>query len=52
MKSYELEKIVRSNPNVEVIVRIGDEFYNIIGSNWQGFKNGGKLELLVQSEDS
>jgi len=47
MKSYELESIMRSNPNVEVVVKIGDKIYNIIDSNWTGFLYGGKLELLV-----
>jgi len=52
MKSYEIEKIMKNNPNVEVVVRIDDRSYNIIDSNWQGFENGGKLELLVASEDN
>ena len=52
MKSYELESIMRNNPNVEVVVKIDDKLYNIIDSNWQGFINGGMLELLVINEDN
>jgi len=51
MKSYEIEKIMRNNPNVEVVVKIDGKFYNITDSNWQGFENGGKLELLIANED-
>jgi len=52
MKSYELEKILRNNPNVEVVVKIDGKVYDIFNSHWQGFENGGKLELLVIREDN
>jgi hypothetical protein len=51
MKSYEIERIMRNHTNVEVVVKIENQFYSIYDYDWQGYINGGKLVLFAVNEN-